>query len=184
MQKLGNAEENEQARRKIAAALLRLMEKKPISQISIATLVKEADVARATYYRNFDSFESVVKEYTSLLQKDTLAVGIRAVSDELGTDSIKDQLRSTAAFLETKRQEILCLYNNGFGILLLEIINEYVGILLGDMPVHSVDRYKINFIAGGLFDVLMAWLKDESRETASDISAFCADYLTGVKRLL
>lgn len=184
MQKMGNVKENEQAKRKIIAALLRLMENQPVSQIRITELIAEAGVARATYYRNFSSLESVIKEYLSILHADTIAGGVRSNQFSLDAASLKAQIASTASYLQSQRKELLCLYNNGFGTMLQEIINQYTEILLGDMPANSPDRYKIYFIAGALYDVLIAWLNSGTKESASEIAGICAEYLTAKKPLI
>lgn len=45
----------------ISQALLLLMQKKSYSQITIQEITKEAGVNRSTYYRNFNSKETIIQ---------------------------------------------------------------------------------------------------------------------------
>ena len=60
-------ETNAFVRECITKALLQLMDKKPISDITITELVERAGVARVSFYRNFTSKENVIEEYLILL---------------------------------------------------------------------------------------------------------------------
>jgi len=60
-------ETNAFVRECITKALLQLMKKKPISDITITELVERAGVARVSFYRNFTSKENVIEQYLILL---------------------------------------------------------------------------------------------------------------------
>ena len=47
----------------LAYALISLMEKKPIEEISITELTKKAGVSRMSYYRSFDSKQHILEEH-------------------------------------------------------------------------------------------------------------------------
>lgn len=54
---------------KIIVAFFQLLEKKHFSEITVTEIVKEAGVARATYYRNFDIKENIVNAYIEELHQ-------------------------------------------------------------------------------------------------------------------
>lgn len=184
MNKLGNKKENEIARIKISLSLIHLMEKKALSKITVSDLVQDAGVARATFYRNFHSMEEVAVNYVDLLHKDILATGLRKDQNIVEKDDLEKQLAFTMDYLKERKNEILCLYRNGFGILLLEMINQYTALLLGDMPARSIDSYMIYYISGALFNVLIRWLQDDTPEPAGALSAWCTSCLTGKRGVL
>ena len=51
---------NVEAKNKIVQALFTLLKKKRFSEITVTDLIKEAKVARATYYRNFECKEDII----------------------------------------------------------------------------------------------------------------------------
>ena len=53
-------EANLRVKRSITSALLHLLEKKSISEISVSEIIREAGVARASFYRNYATKESVI----------------------------------------------------------------------------------------------------------------------------
>ena len=57
-----NAESNKLTKQCIETAMLKLLKKKSINDISITELVKVAGVSRNAYYRNYDSKEEIVSE--------------------------------------------------------------------------------------------------------------------------
>ena len=57
-------------KQKLIDATVTLLAKKSYSDISITELAKEANVSRISFYRNYDSFETLAKDtYTSLFKK-------------------------------------------------------------------------------------------------------------------
>lgn len=56
-----NKEANQITRESIETALLHLMEKKELPQISISELVKKAGVSRNAFYRNYKSKEEILE---------------------------------------------------------------------------------------------------------------------------
>lgn len=57
-----NAESNKLTKQCIETAMLKLLKKKSINDITITELVKVAGVSRNAYYRNYDSKEEIVSE--------------------------------------------------------------------------------------------------------------------------
>ena len=52
------------AKAQIEKAFLDLLEEKPYMDITVTDIVKKADVARVTYYRNFDSISDIIESIT------------------------------------------------------------------------------------------------------------------------
>lgn len=53
--------DNQRVKKRIAEGLFALLRKKAFSEITVTDIVREADVARASYYRNFDSKEQIIE---------------------------------------------------------------------------------------------------------------------------
>lgn len=60
--RLSNAKANQLTKECLQTALLHLMEKKPLEQITITELVAHAGVSRASFYRNYLSKEDILRE--------------------------------------------------------------------------------------------------------------------------
>lgn len=58
-----NKEANQLTKESIETALLFLLEKKDIKQISVSELVRKAGVSRNAFYRNYKSKEEILEDY-------------------------------------------------------------------------------------------------------------------------
>ena len=67
---MNNQEKNSYVRTQITQTLLNMMEMEDLDKIAIGTLVKKAGVARASFYRNYNSKEDVIQEHLSTLLKE------------------------------------------------------------------------------------------------------------------
>lgn len=54
---------NERVKKEIEKALFTLLERKRFSEITVSDIIRTSGVARASYYRNFDSKEDVIESY-------------------------------------------------------------------------------------------------------------------------
>ena len=63
-------EANRQVKIKISRALIKLMEQMPFSDITVTDIVQTAGVARASYYRNFESKEEVLIKVTDYIMNE------------------------------------------------------------------------------------------------------------------
>ena len=60
-------ERNTFVKNQITTTLLKMLETKLLSEISVSTLVNEAQVARASFYRNYESLEDIIAQYDQKL---------------------------------------------------------------------------------------------------------------------
>ena len=153
----GNAERNEAARCAIIEALFSLMEGERFSSISVSQITSKADVARMSYYRNFESKEQIIEVYV-----DQALVR--------GFDRSLKRMRS-------EKRKILALINAGFATTLQRMMDGYLEERLGDMPVRSIERYELYFVSGALLNVLVRWLEQGAKEPPEEMAAFCARLL-------
>ena len=64
--------ENYSVKGQMAKALLKLMAKKPFLEISITDIVNEAGVARASFYRNYETSMDIVDEIAEKMSDDLI----------------------------------------------------------------------------------------------------------------
>lgn len=170
--------ENARVRREIVLALFTLMKKKNFSEITVSDIIREAHVARASYYRNFDSKEDVIVEYMDQLYKPIMCSG-----EEPDTNMLFNYEHAVAGFEKAlgqfllNKSQILTLYDNGFASLILDLMNSYIETTAGDMPQNSIERYHLYYISGATFNVLIRWLKEGAMESPHEMARICADFM-------
>lgn len=172
--------DNQRVKNQITEGLFSLLRKKSFSEITVTDIVKEANVARASYYRNFQNKEEIIEAAMDSL-RDELMADIQYDDDE----HIFNQGNARAGFEKAltcclvRKSDLLTLYHNGFGSLIQQTFNRYIMEFAGNMPVNSTERYKLFFIAGAVTNVLIEWLNDGAKEPPREIAALCIDYFSG-----
>lgn len=171
------AQENERVRLALTEALFSWMKRKPFSEITVTDLVTEAHVARASYYRNFSSKESIIEEYIeSIYQALSADDTIPDFSFQKPCDALTNRFEHSFTCLLTRKSYILALYHNGFGSLVLETMNRVMEDTAGDMLHNSVERYHLYFLTGAAFNVLLQWLESGAIESPHEMATACAGF--------
>lgn len=168
-------QENQKAKRKIAEALFTLMRKKAFSEITVTQIIQQAGVARATYYRNFQTKEEILTEFIIQVRGEMMVV--EPVYD-MTYDTVVHAFERSLTILLRYKSYVLSLYNNGFASMILDMVNLYIQEALGDMPQHSTDRYVLYYIAGAATNVLIQWLQEGAQESPHEIAAVCAEIMS------
>ena len=172
--------DNQRVKNQITEGLFTLLREKSFSEITVTDIVKEANVARASYYRNFQNKEEIIEAAMDSL-RDELMTDIPYDDDE----HIFNQVNARAGFEKAltcclvKKADLLTLYHNGFGSLIQQTFNRYIMEFAGNMPANSVERYKLYFISGAVTNVLIEWLNEGAKEPPREIAALCVSYFTG-----
>lgn len=172
--------ENIRTKKLITEALFSLLKKKNFSELTVTDIIKESGVARSTYYRNFNTKESIMEQYIEDIHDDIISNDEYENIEIVFTreNIIRGFERTLTHFLKNKSY-ILTIYRNGFGYLIQDILNKYIEQSVGDMPAHSIERYKLYFISGATFNVLIHWLEQGAEESPYAIASICANYLSG-----
>lgn len=106
--------ENERVRKSIEEAIFTLMESKSFSEITVSDIVKKAKVARASYYRNFNSKEEIIQSYIKRL--------CEYIGEEIGYNEeninwlTHYNLTKSLEYYLTQKYYLLLLYKNGWQI--------------------------------------------------------------------
>lgn len=163
--------ENKRVKREIIEALFTLLKKKGFSEITVSDIIKEAGVARSTYYRNFKTIEEIIELYIESLHDE-----LRSVTPYADSNSIYLKENLITAFNHSftcglkNKSYLLALYHNGFGSMIQDIFNKYGEEMMGGMSYRSIDRYLLYFMTGAILNVLIQWLEDGAKESPLEIS--------------
>jgi AcrR family transcriptional regulator len=175
------AQENARVKKDITEAVFVLLKSKEFSEITVTDIVTEAKVARASYYRNFETKETIVEGFIDSIYQE-LAVttdGEPNFNTFYSYEMLVQRFEHSLTCLLQKKSYILALYKNGFGSLVLEIMNHYIEEVAGDMPRTSIERYKLYFVAGAAFNVLIKWLEGGAVESPREMAKACAGFIGG-----
>lgn len=156
----------------VFTALIRLLDKRTFSEITITEIAKVAGVSRAAFYRNYITKEDIIIFYLRDLFQELL-LKLQALEN-------KNKLnRTTLCFSFFKE-------HSGFIEMLIKaelthIFYEQFCIYVANFFKNETDKfsrftlyekYLPEYIASGLFRVLLEWVKGGTVESVDDITKF------------
>lgn len=155
--------ENERVKKSIEKALFTLLKNKSFSEITVSDIIRVSGVARASYYRNFESKEGIIEAYMERQRREVahMITFSESVADIFNEAKLVMALEH---YLQQK-EYILLLYDNGFGTFLQEDMNRFAELNIGDMPQKSMERYRLYFLSGAMFNTTIQWLKSDAVES-------------------
>lgn len=157
---------NNRTKRRIIKALLRLMNEKNFSDITVSDIVVRAGVARASYYRNFSSKEDIIASAGAIIIDDYRQKTVGENRSVLEYESILRMFRYFRAY----RSALLTLHKAGFTSVYMRMFGEFIEDAAGDMPFDDIRRYCIPFYFGAAFNVFVAWLEEGMRESPEEMA--------------
>lgn len=159
-------EANMRVKSSITKALFRMMHEKSFSDISISELIREAGVARVSFYRNYDSKEDVLLT----LIEDILEQFRGTVNYEDSDYYTYRNIRRSFEYFKEYGDFVLDLYQFGYGSILLEKLNQFHEEVAGTMPNSSIEKYQLYMYMGALFNTAIVWLRNGAKEEVGDIT--------------
>ncbi len=143
----------------ITAAVLKLMQKQNLNEISISQICDEAGVGRASFYRNFASKEDVISRH------------LKTLLDNWWIEAIKkpDFNLVEAVFEHYYEHRELCmmLYKQGLAHLNLKSIKE----ACGPKPEQiNIVAYTTAYFSYGLYGWIEEWFKRGMQETPKEMA--------------
>lgn len=144
--------------------LLKLIENKEYSEITITELTEKADIARQTFYRNYNSMDDILlskmdeilDEYLTKVQKD-----LSAKKDPYWNFEVNQLV-----YLWQQNEEIFkALQKAGLSFKALEKLSEF--FTLFHMKIQNIQKlderhqYLVYYLAGGVFMVLNKWFEND-----------------------
>ncbi len=144
--------------------LMELIEKKEYSEISITELTEKADIARQTFYRNYDcmddillsEMDEILDEYVEKVQKHM----------ETKNDLIWDFEVKQLVYVWQRNEALFkALQKAGLGLQALEKLSEFFSLFhMKAQNLQELDVYHqslVHYLAGGVYMVLKKWFENE-----------------------
>lgn len=155
----------------ITESLLKLMEEKDFTKITITEIIKNADLTRQTFYRNFDSKEDILYEYVNKL--------FESCFDEIEKIPEKNMRMILITYFQYwhKNKDFLLLMTKN------KLIHKTMDFYYPYMNKHfnqSIIKFSGNsnseidymkyFLLGGLIQVKTHWLENGFLETPTELA--------------
>ena len=159
---MNNQEKNTYVRNQITGTLLEMMEAQDFNDIVIGTLTKNAGVGRASFYRNYESKEDVLRQAAKKLMLDW------AHEYETNPDSTPfNVFESLFSHLKENSRFYTALYKANLSYIMLDTIKEKVGIT-PDMT--NAKAYENSFLAYGIFGWVSEWINRGMPESGTELN--------------
>lgn len=160
---MSNEGRNAYVIRHITNAALELLADKPLNNISISELCEKAGVGRASFYRNFEDKEGILKAHLNEIFHEWVREYEKDPSRPLSV-----QLRLLFSHFEEHRDFYTLLNDRR----LLWMLKDMVIGILGPKPDHSMaEAYSRAYVAYVLYGWIEVWFQRGMGETAEEIAA-------------
>ena len=145
-------------REALKSALLRLLEERPLREITVKDLVQSCGVNRNTFYYHF-------KDIPALLEELVADQADRIIAAQGPALSLADCLETAARFALERRQAVLHINQSAhrdlFELCLMDIcrraVQNYTGVLFQPLPQEDRDVL-VRFYQCELFGQVVEWL--------------------------
>lgn len=146
----------------ITDAFIELLKYKPINEISITELVDKAGVGRASFYRNYECKEDILKEHINSLFYEWINKAWK--NDGV---PLSEQMRIMIAHFEKHRNFYEVLNKRRLTYLLKDAI---VDIFCPDPECEKIQAYASTFVSYTLYGWIDVWFKRGMQESADEIA--------------
>jgi len=164
----------ERSREWILEALLRLMEKKRFSDITITEICKLAGVGRQTFYRRFASKEEIIKHeldrsFQEYMKNLFERYGITPSPQEIIIEGFNH-------WRKNERMHLLFIKQNMDEIFIKSLEQHFNYFRKKQIIQPEWDDYFPEFALGGILLVLLAWVKNGMQESAEEMGEIVSNF--------
>lgn len=149
----------------ILTALLRLMDEKKYSDITITDITNLAGVSRMAYYRNYKSKEDILITYLEDAEKSIIdKAGNQSVS------SIKDIIYYISYFIQENAKFINAIYTAGLIHRLTDMLNDRIYNYFPISHQSIEGEFAVRFYVGAILSVYRYWIDTGMKEPAENVT--------------
>lgn len=162
----------------ITDAVFAMIERKPLSKITIEEVVKEADIARSSFYRHYNSIEDVVRQEEDRGLEEIAAineVALYAHGKKISSELTESQIRRMEYILEHRDHISLLLGPNGDPALrykadkkIEEYLREKFSNFFDQDDIES--EFYIKFMLVGRMALIRYWIDEHPEVPAVQIA--------------
>ncbi len=146
----------------ITDALLKLLQDKSIGDISISELCDLAGIGRASFYRNFESKEDILRRYINEIFKEWTDE-----ADKKQNRPLNELLSLLFAHFEKHREFYSLLNEKNLVYLLKDVI---IGLCGPKLEHSKIEAYARAYISYTLYGWIEVWFQRGMQESADEIA--------------
>lgn len=153
----------------IFTALMQLMEKKDYNDISITEIAERAGVSRMAYYRNYNSKEDIIIKEMDRIFKEYVDDVLHKYHEDFGSLYVEffRHFRNYHSMVEM-------LIKADLTYLILDQFDSYINFVektfFSKFLPNGVDKYELYYAAGGIYKVLIEWIKGGMKESDEEMA--------------
>lgn len=170
---VSNIEKESYVIKRLTDTLLELLKKFSLNQISISFLCDTAGIGRASFYRNFESKEDILRKCDKKL--------IEQWAKEWENDknsSIETLIPSLLIHYQKHKDFYFLMYRENLSDIVLKTILESCKL---HEKKTNIEAYATSFIGYGIFGIVNEWIKRGMQETPEELFSLIAQSQTNNK---
>ncbi|MGL4740688.1 MAG: TetR/AcrR family transcriptional regulator [Sarcina sp.] len=183
MENYGVKNRNKKSIERICIAMFEILKEKNFDNISITEICAKAQIARKTFYRNFNNKEEVIQATIDLKLS------------EFNNDGILEQVKHPSNLTEKyfefwyeRRDFLKILYEKNLFTILNYKYDVYMRQLRKKFNANEEDsielEYFLKFISGGFWNVLQTWIRRDFKESPQEMTELTTMYMERLKLAL
>jgi AcrR family transcriptional regulator len=173
--------------------LLKLLDNKDYSEITITELTEKADIARQTFYRNYDSKDDILLSKLNEIIDEYLEGVFRNLDTRRDPDW-DFEVNQLISLWQSNKVVFKALKKAGLDYQVMEKLSHlFTRFHMRAQNLHELDdrqQFLVYYLSGGVFMVLNKWfesdlkfpvelLADLFRRAASNVDHIAAEYIRG-----
>lgn len=163
---------NESVVEAITLALLKIMRKKPFSEIRVTEIVKVAGVGRTSFYRNFESREDVLKKHINNLYNDYFLTH-SATNYQSPYNEKREYMLSRFRFVKNNSEFFMLLNKNNLLYDVFDAIDNKTLEKITTVPVENI--YSAAFTSSACVGVIKEWVNRRFKESEEELADIFLD---------
>lgn len=171
--KTRTSQQNLLARSWMQQALLRLIETKELSDITVTEVTRVAGVSRITFYRNYTDLVDILFDYLEMQQ-------FGLAQNPAAEEYLPQLIRSYFIFFFENRTLFQCIQKYNLLPRLYTVLESHLGskayLLISTYGFES--PYEVSALTGMLAKILMDWIRSGMHESVEEMSSIVYNIIT------
>lgn len=165
----------------LTEALISLMRKKSVSEITVKELCEKADINRSSFYRHYNTVYDVYDDIINGVGRDIFVI-ITEVKKRGGINSYV-LIEKILDYISAKKNLFLVLLGDKSNISIGEKLISRIDIFIDTENMSVLTRYCAQFVSAGMTSLIWMWLNDENALSAHEVALMIHMLLTkGIQR--
>ncbi|MBQ3383721.1 MAG: TetR/AcrR family transcriptional regulator [Anaerotignum sp.] len=163
------AEKLSYAKTQLTDALLELLKNKKLNEITVSELCDKAQLSRLSFYRNYSSFEDIIRQHLSIITDGFL----NSTSANYRTTPRDQFITLLFEHMYNIKDLVSLLIDNDLSYLLKE---EFDSAFTRSVGIYD-DPYRCYVASGAYFNLFYYWFINGCKETPAEVSQMLKGFL-------